>query len=385
MAALEDNILQMYAEHYGTQSEKYQEEADKRAQISEQEKQQEAEINTAWAREATTVASLDNEINKLQSTMSRLQQGSAASSKKSFSIASMLGIDDTGESQLKKTLEDLTSTYQTAMAQIATAERTATNPKEFEDALMQEDEATKRFQKDVLAAQVQSAQQTQQAWTQSLNSIESKINSSLANSITGGKGFGNAMRSIAKDVENYFIEMGLKAAESWLNSLILQQVQTATTAATNAATTAATATGGVLSNAAVAAAAAYASTAAIPIVGPELAPAAAAAAYADAASWTGAIAATPLSEGAWEIPGTMHAILHEGESVVPQRFAEGLRTSGSLADAAGSTTNNLHYSPNVNAPHADLSELLRSQGNTMLSWLNNQIKNRHLMPSMGRR
>ena len=76
-------------------------------------------------------------------------------------------------------------------------------------------------------------------------------------------------------------------------------------------------------DAAVAASGAYAATAAIPVVGPEAAPAAATLAFGNVMAYAGA-----LDVGAWNIPRTMLATVHEGEAVVPKTYAEGLRQSG---------------------------------------------------------
>ncbi len=78
-----------------------------------------------------------------------------------------------------------------------------------------------------------------------------------------------------------------------------------------------------------AAAAVYDSVSQIPLIGWLLAPAAAGTAYAAVSAFSGMIPGFEV--GAWEIPKTMLAMLHPGESVVPANFASGLRASGVLA------------------------------------------------------
>lgn len=92
----------------------------------------------------------------------------------------------------------------------------------------------------------------------------------------------------------------------------------------------------ITTHAASAAAAVYDDVSQIPVVGWLLAPPAAALAYGTVAAFAGMIPG--LEVGAWEIPSTMLALLHPGESVVPANFASGLRASGILGNGAASAT-----------------------------------------------
>jgi hypothetical protein len=88
--------------------------------------------------------------------------------------------------------------------------------------------------------------------------------------------------------------------------------------------------------------------------------------------------------GAWEISRDQAGFLHKGESVMPANAADNLRE---LLTGGGNTTNgdvNLHYAPTVNAPAApDLEQLLHRQGQTMLGWINAQMRSGALRPPPG--
>jgi hypothetical protein len=111
----------------------------------------------------------------------------------------------------------------------------------------------------------------------------------------------------------------------------------AQTTADAAAATAAAASGlaQIKINAGVAASGAGASVAAIPLVGWQMVPAVEAATFADTMAYGAGVA---LEVGAWEIPRTMQATLHAGESVVPRDFASGMRAAaGSLGGGSGNS------------------------------------------------
>jgi len=99
--------------------------------------------------------------------------------------------------------------------------------------------------------------------------------------------------------------------------------------------------------ASIAAAAAFADSAETGPEGLLAAPGAATAAYTFVMGYaTGLGGGIPgLAEGAWTIPGNMLAMLHPGEAVVPQPFAQGLRDSG--GGGAGLT-----FAPTIISPSA---------------------------------
>jgi hypothetical protein len=132
-------------------------------------------------------------------------------------------------------------------------------------------------------------------------------------------------------------------------------------------------------NAAVAASGAYAATASIPYIGPILAPAAAAAAYAATIAW-GA-----FEVGAYNLPHDMVGVLHKGEMVVPQTFAEGIRSGGGLGGSAGGgASGNLTLNQHVTVGQgatvspADLSSALNTNNQNLLDYLTNQMRNGNL-------
>jgi hypothetical protein len=96
-------------------------------------------------------------------------------------------------------------------------------------------------------------------------------------------------------------------------------------AAVGAAATAAKNAGEVTSNAAVGAAAAGASVAAIPVTGWEMAPEVAATTFATLSAYS---APAMLATGTMNVPQDMAAIIHKGEAVIPETFADGMRKNG---------------------------------------------------------
>lgn len=174
---------------------------------------------------------------------------------------------------------------------------------------------------------------------------------------------GAAARTVAGASENSsLLGRVASAIASWLGLETSKTAATVTNAGVREATEAtAQATGLAQSvaagfaqisiDAAVAAAGAMAAISAIPFIGPFIAPPIAAATYAETLGWAAGMGGgVALEVGAWEIPSTMQATLHKGESVVPADFASGLRSSGVLgqsgADGAGHT-----FNITVNASH----------------------------------
>lgn len=97
---------------------------------------------------------------------------------------------------------------------------------------------------------------------------------------------------------------------------------------------------------------------------PVLGPAAAAPALAAQASVLAEIPAASLDVGAWDIPGNTLAMVHAGEMVVPQTFAEGLRNGDGLG--SGTAVN-----ITINAlDGADVMSTLRRNSTAIMRMLN---------------
>jgi hypothetical protein len=85
--------------------------------------------------------------------------------------------------------------------------------------------------------------------------------------------------------------------------------------------------------------------------------------------------------GAYEIAHDMAGFLHRGEQVIPANYADGLRAAGG---SKGSGDVNLHYAPNIthNAP-VNLQGLLDREHQSMLGWINAQMRSGALRPPPG--
>jgi hypothetical protein len=83
--------------------------------------------------------------------------------------------------------------------------------------------------------------------------------------------------------------------------------------------------------------------------------------------------------GAWEISHDTAGFLHRGEQVIPAGYADQVRAA--LAGGRGGGDVNLHYSPTVNAPaQPTLETYLHREGQTMLGWINAQVRTGALRP-----
>jgi hypothetical protein len=225
-------------------------------------------------------------------------------------------------------------------------------------------ELDRKFQTDMRKNNIDTAQDALRQWQGVFSAFGQNFNSALQGILNGTATFTGAMRKLLGDLVIQFIQARIKieldwlageaakffGAQAWMEQGVLahifgEQQKVAATAAATAERTGIEAAGAAESSsislgAAIvdigrsaykAAAGAYAAIASIPYVGPVLAPAAAAAALAAVIAMIAS-----LDVGAWNVPGDMVAQIHQGEMVVPQTFAQGLR-DGSLGGNVGDT------------------------------------------------
>jgi hypothetical protein len=203
-------------------------------------------------------------------------------------------------------------------------------------------------------------------WNALGNSIKSSFNSALDGALFEGKSFGQFMLQVAEGIAKAFLQMGETIAENWIET---QLANVATTKATQSAS----ALGQISDAAGVAGANAFAATAAIPVIGPELAPAAAAAAVSETLSFSSLLT---LATGAWELKSDALALLHRGEMVVPENFAQGFRAGLPAFAGTGGGDVHMQYAPTIHAREpSSLKQMLVTESSEMLAWLQRQFRN----------
>jgi hypothetical protein len=269
---------------------------------------------------------------------------------------------------------------------------------------------------DLAKLDTQMEQESVHTWRDILAPIQTATTSIFSNIVTRAQTVGQLMRGVLQQLVLDFATARIKiefdwlagqaamalGAQKWASKSLIEWVaselgiQTAKeeTAATTESTDAALAASGattayltaasqIATDAAVAGAGAYAATAMIPYVGPALAPGAAATAYAGALSFEGALALPALATGTMNVPQDMLAFIHEGESVVPKEFAQGLRESGSIFNNQRGGDINLHYGPHIMGDHQkSLTELLDDQPYALLDMLTRLNRNGALQQAL---
>lgn len=234
----------------------------------------------------------------------------------------------------------------------------------WDQAMKQRQAIVDAFTKRVDASNNQLVTDEQQKWKTLGNSIESSFNSAIDGMLFQGKSFGQGMEMIAEGVVKAFLSMGEKLLEDWIETQIEQLIIGKTTGAEQATTQ-------ITSAAAIAGAQGTASFAGAPWPIDMGAPAFGASMSANALSYMGMLS---LDVGAWNLKNDTVAQLHKGEMVVPQNFAEGMRSGRGIGVGAGDI--NMHYGPTINAREpATLSQMLSRESGEMLSWLNRQFRN----------
>lgn len=234
-----------------------------------------------------------------------------------------------------------------------------------------------KLDRQAASASIQLARQQGTAWGTAVRGIQEAESSFISDLIGGRKRMSQSLLEIggqmlikelqadAKALTTRLLlaktqETATKALQEggFLYHLFAEQKKTGATVAGQAARTSATAAGeaarvaastagtvtaaavaskagkkSVIQDAAKAFSGTYASVAQIPYVGWILAPVAATAAFAAVSAYEGLAS---LDVGAWNVPRDMVAQIHQGETVVPKNFAEGMRDGGGFG--GGSST-----------------------------------------------
>lgn len=276
----------------------------------------------------------------------------------------------------------------------------------------------------------------QRQWDSATAPISSAIDGQVSAMLRGTQTIGQTTANMLGGIITGYAEMGVKAAQHWASSQLLQLF---TTQGTEGAKTAATASGsaargvigagetatenaglllrvgrwiatqlgltgataagaatreGVLTAeqiastqatglaarlsiaaaAAVAAAWAFADSASLGPPGLVAAPGAASGAYASVMAFQ--LAVPSLDVGAWDVPRNMLANIHAGEMVVPANFASGMRSGGGVG-GGGNSSNDVHlnYAPKVSGAAGDMPGLMRAQAGAFKSYLWHATRN----------
>lgn len=179
------------------------------------------------------------------------------------------------------------------------------------------------------------AEQTKE-WNSFFNTIEGSFNSQLRGLLAGTENWHTAMNKMLGDFVIKFIEGVEKMVFEWVAGEVAKTTATTAGTAARTAAEATAASGNILATIANAIKAIFSgagqtaagvSAAVAPVAGPA-APAIGAAAGAQVIGE--ALPLVPHAIGSWEVPGITPALLHPGEMVIPQPFAEGLRGNGGL-------------------------------------------------------
>ena len=271
------------------------------------------------------------------------------------------------------------------------------------------------------------ANASMEKWKASADSITSSLQSTFGSMLTKSITFKQAWKDLVGNLEKTWFDMTIKNLETWILSLVQQNVATRTATVLNTATTAGgqvaqtaavaagtsarvgiTAAGATAEksinllttlkvigmHAAKAAAGAYASLAAIPIIGPILGAAAAVATFAAVLAF-GALVSAAGGQAQVPYDGQITE-LHKDEMVLPAKFATPLRkqlmtagssdglfqsTSQQSAEVRNSTVNStggdthFTYAPVVQHHDTSWDQLVKKEGSNMRRWVGNQLRN----------
>jgi len=229
------------------------------------------------------------------------------------------------------------------------------------------------------------AQSTQNPVSELFNTLQKSSDSAISGMMRGTESWHQATLKILQDLEIKFVQLNANKLlhELATDALGLQEVQKTdqqkvisaqtrndqiTASDQEAATTSSTSGAAQLikqigSDAAAAYSGVYAN------LSPALGPAAAipaGVAYASVAAMEGLVS---LDVGAWNLGSDMIAQLHQGEMVVPQNFAQGIREGGGLGGGD-------NYTINVNAIDTQTgAQFLKNNASQIASIISSQVRN----------
>jgi hypothetical protein len=361
---LQEELLVKLKGYWGEQTVAYQSALAERNRMLYQQRQEQYQIAASESNAQVVLMRLRNIEN-----LKQLRFDTGSRTKWPSLLELMGGTDQTD--QFKNILQQMEHEHEESLQRLAVQKARAVTPPELIQARNAELIENQRYANQVADAHREAAMQTRSAWMGVLQSIQGTMINAVTNMLTTTGGLRNGMMMIFNALVSSVLGAILKIPMAWLNAQIVSLFTTQTVEAAKAAAQKASTISQITSNAAVAGSAAVASTAAIPVVGPGMAPAAGAAAYATALSY---LPMAAFAEGAWNIPTTMMGLLHPGETIVPQRFAEGLRSNGGLLGGGGSGDANLVYAPVINSQEPRLERMLDAQGRSMLSWLKDRMR-----------
>lgn len=216
---------------------------------------------------------------------------------------------------------------------------------------------------------IQESSSAGQAISQNINKALDGVAAGLAKSIMAGKGFGVAMRQVAKEAATEFIEMEIKRLMSSIMIEAQLTVAHVTGNESRALSDKATAMKSILASAKTAASKGWNAGMNFPfpvdlIMAPTLA----------AAAFTGTMAYAAFEQGGI-VQNTGMAKVHENEMVLPRPISEKVQKMADGGGKGGSMT--VHYSPTVHAVDGKgVGDMLNAHG---------QLFTQHLMKEMRRR
>jgi hypothetical protein len=181
----------------------------------------------------------------------------------------------------------------------------------------------RKHTKAMLDIDTKSAVEHRRIWGSYAQPVTSAFGTAITGILQGTQTFQQAMLGVVDTLVSSFVSMAAKMMEEWLFAELFNEATSKTTALSSIGASAAEAGAGAF--------------AAIAKINPPAAPAAGAAAYLGASAYASLL---PAAEGVWNLPKDMPMQLHEGESVLPKKFAEGMRKGQGIGGGGANITIN---------------------------------------------